>query len=63
MTQEELKQFQGGKTSQHRQMGNAFPPPVAKAVGLAIRKALCKEVHKITPIAQPSLFKEYVAAW
>lgn len=34
--------FSGGKTSAHRQVGNAFPPPVAKAVGSAMREALCK---------------------
>ena len=33
-------EFQGGKTSQYRQIGNAFPAPVAMAVGNAIRKAL-----------------------
>jgi DNA (cytosine-5)-methyltransferase 1 len=32
--------FWGGKTARHRQVGNAFPPPVAKAVGHAIRVAL-----------------------
>lgn len=32
--------FVGGKTSKYRQIGNAFPPPVAKAVGIAIREAL-----------------------
>ena len=32
--------FTGKKTPAYRQVGNAFPPPVAKAVGLAIRKAL-----------------------
>lgn len=32
--------FSGGKTAAYRQVGNAFPPPVARAVGLAIRKAL-----------------------
>ena len=30
----------GGKTAAHRQAGNAFPPPVARAVGAAIRDAL-----------------------
>lgn len=35
--------FLGGKTSKYRQIGNAFPPPVAKALGLAISKALRKE--------------------
>ncbi|MGV4986628.1 DNA cytosine methyltransferase [Streptomyces sp. NRAIS4] len=28
--------FSGGKTAQYRQVGNAFPPPVAKAVGKSI---------------------------
>ncbi|MDU2065113.1 MAG: DNA cytosine methyltransferase [Sporomusaceae bacterium] len=33
-------QFAGGKTAAYRQVGNAFPPPVAEAVGNAIRSAL-----------------------
>lgn len=33
-------EFVGGKTAQYRQIGNAFPPPVAARVGLAIRNAL-----------------------
>ena len=32
----------GGKTAQWRQLGNAFPPPVAKAVGTQIKQALNK---------------------
>jgi DNA (cytosine-5)-methyltransferase 1 len=32
--------FTGGKTAQYRQVGNAFPPPVAQAVGERIREAL-----------------------
>jgi DNA (cytosine-5)-methyltransferase 1 len=32
--------FCGRKTSAYRQIGNAFPPPVAEAVGGAIRRAL-----------------------
>ena len=32
--------FKGRKTSVYRQIGNAFPPPVAEAVGGAIRRAL-----------------------
>jgi DNA (cytosine-5)-methyltransferase 1 len=32
--------FQGRKTAAYRQVGNAFPPPVAKAVGASIRAAL-----------------------
>lgn len=40
-------QFVGKKTPAYRQVGNAFPPPVAKAVGLAIHKAItCGEYQK-----------------
>ena len=34
----------GKKTSAYRQVGNAFPPPVAKAIGNAIRNALVETV-------------------
>lgn len=37
----------GGKTAQWRQVGNAFPPPVAEAIGISIRDALTR-----TPIAE-----------
>ncbi|MGV9411153.1 DNA cytosine methyltransferase [Nocardia sp. NPDC003693] len=32
--------FSGGKTAQYRQVGNAFPPPVAAAVGRSIMEVL-----------------------
>ncbi len=32
--------FMGSKTHSYRQVGNAFPPPVAQAVGESIRKAI-----------------------
>ncbi len=32
--------FSGRKTASYRQVGNAFPPPVARALGVAIRQAL-----------------------
>ncbi len=32
--------FYGRKTASYRQVGNAFPPPVAKAVGARIRMAI-----------------------
>ena len=32
--------FQGGKTARYRQVGNAFPPPVAQAVAEQILKAI-----------------------
>ncbi|MDY0341785.1 MAG: DNA cytosine methyltransferase, partial [Coriobacteriia bacterium] len=33
-------EFFGRKTAAYRQVGNAFPPQVAEAVGTAIRSAL-----------------------
>ena len=33
-------QFSGKKTAAYRQIGNAFPPPVACAVGTQIQMAL-----------------------
>ena len=33
-------QFSGRKTAAYRQVGNAFPPPAARALGLAIAAAL-----------------------
>lgn len=38
--------FAGKKTPAYRQVGNAFPPPVAKAIGLSIKKALKKYEQK-----------------
>jgi DNA (cytosine-5)-methyltransferase 1 len=35
-------QFSGKKTANYRQIGNAFPPPVARAVGLQIAQCLMK---------------------
>jgi DNA (cytosine-5)-methyltransferase 1 len=35
--------FSGRKTAAYRQVGNAFPPPVARAFGTAIRRALTME--------------------
>ncbi|MBV2354430.1 DNA cytosine methyltransferase [Streptomyces sp. J2-1] len=36
-------QFQGRKTARYRQVGNAFPPPVAEAIGRAIAAVLRPE--------------------
>ncbi len=38
--------FPGKKTHSYRQVGNAFPPPVAEAVGRAIAKALAAGAKK-----------------
>ena len=38
-------QFHGGKTVSYRQVGNAFPPPVAKAVASNLRIALSVQKH------------------
>jgi DNA (cytosine-5)-methyltransferase 1 len=32
--------FSGRKTAAYRQVGNAFPPPVARAIGMSIRRAI-----------------------
>ncbi len=37
---DETWKFHGKKTAAYRQVGNAFPPPVAKAIGIQIRRAL-----------------------
>jgi DNA (cytosine-5)-methyltransferase 1 len=34
--------FSGAKTNAYRQVGNAFPPPVAEALGKSIAKAICR---------------------
>lgn len=41
-------QFAGRKTSVYRQIGNAFPPPVAKAIGDSIARALGAVVSRTT---------------
>lgn len=47
----------GRKTAAYRQVGNAFPPPVARAVGESIRDALL-----LRPIVREDLSLELVAA-
>jgi DNA (cytosine-5)-methyltransferase 1 len=41
-------EFHGKKTASYRQVGNAFPPLVAKAIGDSIRNALTKNTYPIT---------------
>jgi DNA (cytosine-5)-methyltransferase 1 len=43
-------QFEGKKTSAYRQVGNAFPAPVAKAVGLKIKNILESVIANATSI-------------
>jgi DNA (cytosine-5)-methyltransferase 1 len=43
-------QIAGRKTAAYRQVGNAFPPPVAQAVGKAIRSALEASVTQDTAL-------------
>ena len=38
-------QFHGGKTTSYRQVGNAFPPPVARAVATNLKIALSVQKH------------------
>jgi DNA (cytosine-5)-methyltransferase 1 len=52
-------EFTGRKTSNYRQIGNAFPPPVARAIGDQIRRALDHEgsprdlVEQSSPVHDP----------
>jgi DNA (cytosine-5)-methyltransferase 1 len=49
-------QLAGRKTAQYRQLGNAFPPPVAEAVGRAIMGALqhAGQPHDMPELARAS---------
>ena len=45
-------QIAGRKTSAYRQVGNAFPPPVARAVAAQIQQALARrKSSKIAAVA------------
>jgi len=56
-------QFSGAKTTSYRQVGNAFPPPVACAVGTAIRAALTKNktgsAHQTARLEAVAMQKEF----
>jgi DNA (cytosine-5)-methyltransferase 1 len=47
--------FTGRKTARYRQIGNAFPPPVALAVGSAIARALR---HEGSPATEDTMSRE-----
>lgn len=54
-------EFTGGKTAAYRQVGNAFPPNVARAVGVAIRAALShsgKSATRVSESGQMQLLEE-----
>ena len=56
-------EFMGSKTIACRQIGNAFPPLVAKAVGLAIRRALQRQRELVNGrefATECRLLEEYV---
>lgn len=42
-------QFAGRKTASYRQVGNAFPPPVAQAVGMQIAQAMLADDEAAAP--------------
>lgn len=59
--------FTGLKTAKYRQIGNAFPPPVARAVGSSIARALRKEGEPQDTLSRSRLsdgdvYRELVAA-
>jgi DNA (cytosine-5)-methyltransferase 1 len=54
--------FSGLKTARYRQIGNAFPPPVAEAVGTAIRRAL-EHADVAGPAGPPAGARELAAGF
>jgi DNA (cytosine-5)-methyltransferase 1 len=55
--------FNGGKTAAYRQIGNAFPPPVAMAVGSQIRRALENIECKKDEGTNQNAIKEKTTIW
>jgi DNA (cytosine-5)-methyltransferase 1 len=54
--------FTGRKTSNYRQIGNAFPPPVARAIGERLRDALAGEGEPCRLVEQVSIKEDPVYA-
>lgn len=44
--------FAGAKTSAYRQVGNAFPPPIAKEIGVSISSALLGDLKKVEMVIE-----------
>jgi DNA (cytosine-5)-methyltransferase 1 len=55
-------QFAGRKTQAYRQVGNAFPPPVARSIGLAIKRALLMVPLRAAAAEPPYIQEELPAA-
>jgi DNA (cytosine-5)-methyltransferase 1 len=54
--------FFGGKTARYRQVGNAFPPPVAEAVGVQLKQALLgQRASKVHPAQVPAFAVDRLA--
>jgi len=51
--------FSGRKTAIYRQIGNAFPPPVAAAVGKSIMMALLKTKRRFAQKGQQNIFGQF----
>jgi DNA (cytosine-5)-methyltransferase 1 len=45
-------EFAGGKTAAYRQVGNAFPPPVARAIALRIRETLSRARTPVSKVPE-----------
>jgi len=49
-------EFLGRKTAAYRQIGNAFPPPVARAVGESLKEAILATVEDVAYPPEQSLY-------